>query len=63
MSGYAGWLQREDYRTLRQVERELYPSVQELERERSLATPRRKAEPTEDFRAEALLDRLQTKGA
>lgn len=65
MSGHSfaeSWLAREDYRVLRQVERELYPSLQTMRRERSLATPRRKTEPTEGFRAEATPGRLVTNG-
>lgn len=56
------WLAREDYRALRQVEREVYPSIQQMEAERRRATPRRKTEPAEDFRPEALLDGLVTSG-
>lgn len=34
--GYQGWLRREDYRLLRQLEREVYPSIQEMLAERHL---------------------------
>lgn len=42
MSGYVGWLERENYRDLRQVEREVYPSIQEMLIERDRAIPPRK---------------------
>jgi hypothetical protein len=48
MSGYIGWLEKEDHRVLRQVMREVYPTVRELELERNRTSlrPRTQAEPT-----------------
>lgn len=58
------WLHREDYRVLRQVEREVYPSLQQLEQERRRATPRRdKQSRPRHSGLESRLDRLVTEGA
>ena len=49
---------------LREVEREVYPSLKELERERHRTVPRPvKREPAERVLPDVQLDRLPTKGA
>jgi hypothetical protein len=40
--GYLGWLKKEDRRLLRQVEREVYPTVEEMRAEAAKVVPRRK---------------------
>jgi hypothetical protein len=56
-------LAREEYRTLKQVEREVFPRIQEIERELARPTPRRApASESADLGPAFLHESTTTKG-